>query len=449
MLSDSQNDSLYQIRSELGSKIHSSFNGIIQSNTFKGCFLPEVSEWTGTQDLGSKLLGIYEQDVLEFLNKTKGSYKFLIDIGAADGYYVVGSVFAGIVDRAYGFEINEKSRDTMIEKAKINNVLNSVYIDSEATLTKINNILNDEDQGSGIFIISYPGPYQYFDGGTITIANSYVSHTFTSTGTLTAKSPPVLATSAKLVLVTYLMIGQGGQGGGSFASNDTGGGGGGAGGFVLETKYFNYASSYLLTLTTGGLNGSPATGQKGGSTTLEDLNTTYPMFPKQIADGGGKGIWQAGDGSGTGGSGGGAWTASGSAALQPTSDTGGFGNSGARSGGGGAGGAAPGGVTGTGGVGKISNITGTDVYYAGGGKGGHAGSAGLGSIGRGGNGGGPAGTSAGGQGEAGIIILSYPAPQRFSGGTVTTLGANVLHTVTGNNAVLHSSVQVLLVGLDN
>jgi hypothetical protein len=157
MLSNSQNDTLYQIRSELGAKIYSSYNGIIQNNTFKGCSIPEVSEWSGTQDLGSKLLGIYEQDVLDFLNKTKGTYKFLVDIGAADGYYVVGSVFAGIVDRAYGFEINGKSRDTMIENAKINNVLDSVYIDSEATLAKIDSILNDEDQNPGIFIIDIEG----------------------------------------------------------------------------------------------------------------------------------------------------------------------------------------------------------------------------------------------------------------------------------------------------
>ena len=157
MLSDFHNNILYEVRSELGRVMHSSFNGVIQDNVFKGCLLPEFSEWTGTQDLSSKLLGIYEQDILEFLNKTKGSYKFLIDIGAADGYYVVGSVFAGIVERAYGFEINEKSRDTMIKNAKINNVLDSVYIDSEATLAKINNILSDEGKNSGIFIIDIEG----------------------------------------------------------------------------------------------------------------------------------------------------------------------------------------------------------------------------------------------------------------------------------------------------
>ena len=157
MIPDFYNSQLYGIRSELGEITHKIFNGIVQDNLFKGCSIPEYSEWTQTQDLGSKLLGIYEQDILEFLNKTKGSYKFLVDIGAGDGYYAVGSVFAGVVERAYGFEINEKSRDTMIENAKINNVLDSVYIDSEATLAKINNILNNEGQNSGIFIVDIEG----------------------------------------------------------------------------------------------------------------------------------------------------------------------------------------------------------------------------------------------------------------------------------------------------
>lgn len=154
---DFENNILYLIRSELGKQIHSLFNGKIQDNIFKGCVLPKFSEWTGTQDLGSKLIGTYEQDILNFLQKTKGSYKFLIDIGAADGYYVVGSLFAKIVDRSYGFEINEKSRNIMIENAKINNVINSAYIDSEANLEKIASILKNEKHNSGIFIIDIEG----------------------------------------------------------------------------------------------------------------------------------------------------------------------------------------------------------------------------------------------------------------------------------------------------
>lgn len=157
MLSDFYNSQLYGIRSELGKSAHKIFNGIVQDNLFKGCFIPEYSEWTDTKDLGSKLLGIYEQDILEFLKKTKGSYKFLVDIGAADGYYVVGSLFAKIVDRAYGFEINEKSRNIMTNNAKINNVIDLVHIDSEATLEKITSILNKEGENSGIFIIDIEG----------------------------------------------------------------------------------------------------------------------------------------------------------------------------------------------------------------------------------------------------------------------------------------------------
>ena len=157
MFSDFKSRILYIMRDELGSKIHSFFDGKIQSHIFKGCSLPAFSEWTGTQDLGSRLLGTYEQDTLNFLEKTKGSYKFLIDIGAADGYYVVGSVFAKIVDRSYGFEIDKANREIMIENAKTNGVIDSLYIDSEATLEKVGNILNKEGKNPGIFLIDIEG----------------------------------------------------------------------------------------------------------------------------------------------------------------------------------------------------------------------------------------------------------------------------------------------------
>jgi len=148
---------LYNTRAELGKQLHLFFDGKIQDNIFKGCLLPEFSEWTGTQDLGPKLLGTYEQEILNFLKTSKGSYSFLIDVGAADGYYVVGSLFAKIVDRSYGFEINEKSRNIMLQNAKINNVIDSTHVDSEATLEKIYNILKKEKENTGIFIIDIEG----------------------------------------------------------------------------------------------------------------------------------------------------------------------------------------------------------------------------------------------------------------------------------------------------
>lgn len=99
-----------------------------------------------------------------------------------------------------------------------------------------------------------------------------------------------------------------------------------------------------------------------------------------------------------------------------------------------------------GGSGLASNIrNGSDVAYAGGGGGGGStgGGRGLGGSGGGGNGyesriasfpgspgtintggGGGGGSGEGGgslsNGGSGIVIISYPSPQKFTGGTITT-----------------------------
>jgi len=113
-------------------------------------------------------------------------------------------------------------------------------------------------------------------------------------------------------------------------------------------------------------------------------------------------------------------------------------------------------VGGAGGIGTSYNFAnGTSIYYAGGGGGGsyNGGTPGTGGSGGGANGvynavglngtsstgGGGGGTGAtgtlgnnpGGAGGSGIVIVSYPLPQRWSGGTVTNNnGANVIHTFT-------------------
>jgi hypothetical protein len=106
-------------------------------------------------------------------------------------------------------------------------------------------------------------------------------------------------------------------------------------------------------------------------------------------------------------------------------------------GGGGAGGAGGGqlGAGGPGGVGRQSDITGSNVYYAGGGGGGGLslggtpgpnGSPGAGVYGRGGQG-------YGGSGLAGVVIFRYAYPvQAGSGGTVTQLGGEWIHTFTAS-----------------
>lgn len=110
---------------------------------------------------------------------------------------------------------------------------------------------------------------------------------------------------------------------------------------------------------------------------------------------------------------------------------------------------------GKGGDGKISNITGLDFYYGGGGAGVQTngdqalggGGSGVGSggvndgiNGLGGGGGGrinrnDQGGTVPGRGGNGRLIISYPGSQKWSGGTVETLGANTLHTFNANGTL--------------
>ena len=266
------------------------------------------------------------------------------------------------------------------------------------------------------------------------------------------------------VTATYLQVAGGGGGGGSF-TNTNGDGGGGGGGYLSGTVSLNPASSYAVTVGAGGAGGNGAgvgQGTSGSNSLLSAVTTT------SIGGGGGGGSTGANayrNGL-SGGSGGGAASYSGLGSVG--AGTAGQGNNGGNAnsssgnypGGGGGGAGSVGGdatttVGGSGGVGLANSISGTSTYYAGGGGGGCYSTGGT--PGAGGNGGGGAGnsnggagysatsntggggggagstsatTSTGGNGGSGIVIISYPAPQKFGGGVVTTSGSNVIHTFT-------------------
>jgi hypothetical protein len=182
-------------------------------------------------------------------------------------------------------------------------------------------------------------------GGTITTSGNYKYHTFTSSGTFSVTATPAGKT------VDVLLVGGGG------VSTDPSYGGGGAGGLIIREGDSISTGSYSIVI---GLGATSAGNPNGGNTT--GLGFT--------ALGGG--------GSNTsGGSGGGAafGTTNFGSGLQPTSASGGYGNSGGlpTSGGGGlggvhgAGGGAGGAASqGTAGIGKVGTPLSGDTFARGG-----------------------------------------------------------------------------------
>jgi len=252
-------------------------------------------------------------------------------------------------------------------------------------------------------------------------------------------------TGGASVTASYLVVAGGGGGGNAVAGTDNGGGGG-AGGYQTGTTSLNPTLSYTILVGAGGV----ATTQ-GNSSQLGALTASV---------GGGYGGTRSISAGGSGGSGGGGNGTTGTAGGAGTAGQGNAGGTGSGSwgaGGGGAGAvgsnASTGGPSGSGGVGLASSITGTSTFYAGGGggsggnttypNGGNggggtgnlsnlAGGAGTANLGGGGGGGSGSGGSspAGGNGGSGVVIISYAGAQQFSGGIVTSVGGNTIHTFT-------------------
>jgi hypothetical protein len=112
--------------------------------------------------------------------------------------------------------------------------------------------------------MSFGIPFSHFQpsvslkatGGTVTYANGYKIHTFTSSGTF-----QVLSGSSK---IEYLVVGGGGGGGGS-AGDGWNSGGGGAGGFLTGTKFVKESLSVIVGL--GGTRGTSTSSNNAAGTT--------------------------------------------------------------------------------------------------------------------------------------------------------------------------------------
>jgi hypothetical protein len=314
------------------------------------------------------------------------------------------------------------------------------------------------------------------NSGTITVQTADIPLNRTLTISANGETATVNLVKRSSISTRYLVVAGGGGGG-----NDIGGGGG-AGGYLANTGLQLSAGTYTITVGgsgTGAPAGTGGVGTNGGNSSIENL---------VVAVGGGYGAskhdnasWNASSG-GSGGGGSGGRQSSGSYGGLPGNGTAGQGNNGAASGvtwypggGGGAGAAASqtGSQRGHGGAGIENDILGTAYYWAGGGGGsghsttggdGGAGGGGGGGIGvtvggsglnfgsagengaaniqankRGGNGGANTGggggggthynvTNNGGNGGSGIVVIRYAGSPAATGGTITPVGSDTVHT---------------------
>lgn len=120
-------DPIYKRRVKLYEDLNARLNSTVAYGPFKGMVMvPEVS-WGGP-DRAPMLLGIYEQEVIEALEKAQAGSQVFIDLGAAEGYYAVGVLIAGWFEKAYCFEMNELGQEIIRRNAAANGVSNSLTV---------------------------------------------------------------------------------------------------------------------------------------------------------------------------------------------------------------------------------------------------------------------------------------------------------------------------------
>ena len=146
----------------LSNKLVEKFNGVIQYGPFKGLKFDLESSW-GDGDRASMLLGLYEKEVLISLQNIPNRYKIFIDLGAADGYYGIGTLVNGMFEKSYCYENNVVSQKIIKKNAELNNVASRVLIRGLADKYFYKDFKNDEIDQSILLVDIEGAEFDLFD----------------------------------------------------------------------------------------------------------------------------------------------------------------------------------------------------------------------------------------------------------------------------------------------
>lgn len=143
-------------RKHLALQIASEHQWRVSYGPFAGMQISPVAWWDQT-DLASKILGFYELEVLNVLSQVDRSlYRYFVDLGAADGYYAIGALRAGMFQKAFCFEMSERGREVIRANAALNEVSDSVAVFGYAD-SRFYESLPEESLSSSVVLIDIEG----------------------------------------------------------------------------------------------------------------------------------------------------------------------------------------------------------------------------------------------------------------------------------------------------
>jgi hypothetical protein len=127
---------------------------------YKSLILSKDYNWNNDNiDISSKLLGCYEQQVQEKIIELKNRYKlkYLINFGAAEGFHTLGLIKNNYFHKALCFEINQRTRNILIDNIKINKINKKISIFSQANFKDITNNLDTTQLKRSLFLVDIEG----------------------------------------------------------------------------------------------------------------------------------------------------------------------------------------------------------------------------------------------------------------------------------------------------
>ena len=115
----------------LSKRLSNRLGGVVRHGPFAGLKIRLEATW-GAGDRAGMFLGLYKKEVFETVEEALRDRPIFIDIGAADGYYAVGVLKAGLAKRSIAFEMNPKAHNSIRALAALNGVQDDLEIHSAA-----------------------------------------------------------------------------------------------------------------------------------------------------------------------------------------------------------------------------------------------------------------------------------------------------------------------------
>jgi len=117
-----------ELRREICREVVHSNGRVVASGPFKGMKISGRASW-GEGDMLPKYLGSYEEELAPFFDEMKSvPLDLVINVGAAEGFYSVGTAMILMTDRVIAVDIDQAALDVTQENADLNDVGHKIEV---------------------------------------------------------------------------------------------------------------------------------------------------------------------------------------------------------------------------------------------------------------------------------------------------------------------------------